>query len=176
MRRLIPAGCVEDSMAVSRPLLVAITCMVLLLGSVTFEVVFHRTFTVEVHDAAGWQTIGSFGTGDQNLRAGPVLSDHAVPANRSDVVEFRVRVDNAYPLSYSHSYIVGYQGINVAEGTLTAPARDIGTSSFTIPAATLLVSSGPKTEPGGNITFVYFDVRLGNIDVPASFQLKEVSR
>ncbi|MFA5862664.1 MAG: hypothetical protein WDA16_13310 [Candidatus Thermoplasmatota archaeon] len=163
-------------MAVSRPLLVAVACMVLLLGSVTFEVVFHRTFTVEVHDAVGWQTVGSFGTGDKGLRAEPVLGTHAVTVNRSDNVEFRVRVDNAYPLAYSHSYVVGYQGINVGEGTLTAPARDVGTSSFTIPASTLLTNVGPKTDPRDNITFVYFDVRLGNIDVPASFQLQEVSR
>jgi hypothetical protein len=165
-------------MAVSRPLVVAIVAMALLLTSVGAELAFHRTYALDVRDPAGWLTVAeSYDPTASGPRATPLLA-HAILANASDQVELRVRVDNGYPWSYSHSFVVSTMGLRVAEGTLTAPARDTGASSFTIPASTLLSGLSPaaKGGPGGNVTTAYLDVQVGSVGFSGSFQLQEVAK
>jgi len=165
-------------MALSRPLAIAVAAMALLVGSVTFEMIYHRSFTVEVRDASGWLTIGeSVSNVDTPTRfAAAPLANRAIVVDRNATVEFQLRVDNGYPWSYSHHYDVSNGGLRVAEGDVRASARDVGTSPFTIPAATLLNPTfGTKEVPGAstNVTFVSLYVTVGSTEVPASFQLQE---
>lgn len=161
-------------MAVSRPLAVAIAAMVLLVGSVTFEAVFHRTYAVEIHGAIGWQTIGSAGAEPDGKRA-VFPAAQTIVADRNATLEFRFRVDNGYPWSYADHYNVLYAGVGVAEGDIAAGGRGVGLSTFTIPASTFYANLGLEFKgggPGGNVTFPSLDVQVGNVDVPASFQLQ----
>ena len=165
-------------MAVSRPLAVAIAAMVLLVGSVTFDAVFHRTYRVDVHDAQGWQTIGTAGGGQpgKSALASP-RGAHPVIAARNATLEFRLRVDNGYPWSYSGHYDVAYNGVGIADGDISAPARGVGESPFTIPAASLYAGGTASVEPtkgapGSNVTYPYFSVEIGNVVVSANFELQ----
>ena len=165
-------------MALSRPLAIAVAAMILLVGSVTFEIVFHRSFSVEVHDAAGWHTIGTAGT--EPSRPAALHAPVTVVADRNATLDFQLRTDNGYPWSYADHYAVIYNGAVVAEGDIAAGARGVHESPFSLPAATLFSGLGPSAEPikgtpGTNITFPSFDVQVGNVDVYASFQLQEAS-
>jgi len=165
-------------MALSRPLVVALVAMGLLVVSVGTELAFHRSFALDVHDAAGWLTVGeSYDPTDNGVpRATPALT-HAVLVNASDALDLRVRVDNGYPWSYSHAYVVSTGGLRVGEGTLTAPASGTGTATFSVPASTFFSSyaGGPKIA-GGNVTTAYLDVQVGAVSFSGTFQVQEVAK
>lgn len=164
-------------MALSLPLAIAVVAMVLLVGSVTVEVAFQRSYVVQAHDATGWQTIGQapIDASKPTVRA-PAQRTIVVSHNGS--VEFRLRLDNGMLWSASENYDVIVGGASVADGTLAAPARGVGESLFTIPVATLVGPSDPggaptKEGPAANVTFVNLDVEVGSRQVYANFQLQE---
>ena len=162
-------------MAVSRPLAVAIGAMVLLVGSVSFELFFQRSYALEVFHDGGWTTIGQTETpGDSSPRPMTPLAG-AIIVNRSDDVQFRLRLDNGYPWSYAHHYDVEAYGLRVAEGDISAGGRDIGTSTFKVPASTLLGSFAGKVGPGANITQAYLNVQIGTTSVSGTLELQEAA-
>jgi hypothetical protein len=163
-------------MVLSRSLMIAVVAMALLVGSVTFEVVFQRTYALQVHDPPGWQTIGQSASANDvaTPRAGP--ASHAILAARNASIDFRLRVDNGYPWASSQHYDIVFNGLSVADGTIAAPARGVGETPFTIPAATLLRGSGgPKEIPGGNVTYVNLNAVIGSESIYATFQLQEAN-
>lgn len=158
------------------PLTVAMVAMGLLVVSVGFEVLYHRSYFVDVAAGTGWQTIGTSGDPGDSARyaARPefTTAGDVVEAPRDGTLQFRVRVDNAYPWSFSESYDVRVGGVIVAEGELTAAASAEGTSTFTIPASTFYASI-PK-DPERNVTSAWLDVQVGSVYVSGSLLLQEV--
>jgi hypothetical protein len=159
-------------MAASPPLVVAVIAMVLLFGSVTFEVAFQRVYYVDVENGAGWQQVGHAGPAGA---AGPAPPDRGLAVAASGNVSLRLRVDNGYPWSYAQHYEATYGGLSIASGDVTARARDTGVATFEVPASTFFqgAAAAPKIAP--NTTFVDLEVRVGDVTVPASFQLQEAS-
>ena len=158
------------------PLAVAVVAMGLLVVSVGFEVVFQRTYSVDVQVDSGWQTIGQSGDrGSGRMYSEPKLTSGAgaITVARNETLEFRIRVDNGYPWSYSEAYDVRVEGVIVAEGELAAEARSEGTSTFTVPASTFFARMSP--DPERNLTTAYFDVQIGSAYVSASFFLQEAA-
>jgi len=162
---------------VSRPLAVAIGAMILLVASVTFEVVFEREITLEVRGPLGFQDIteGTSASGEFRSTPKPGLTRATDPvvAAPNDTIEFRVRVDNGFPWAYDEPYDVRFQGVIVAEGEIQAGARDRGESSFTIPASTFF--SAGTTDPSLDVIPIYIDVQIGSEYASGSFHLKEAS-
>jgi len=159
-------------MALSRPLVVAIVAFALLGVSVGFEAAFHRTIYLDVKSGEGWQTIGQSATpGMGGPRATAAI--YPIPLSPNGTLELRVRIDNGYPWSFSHHYDVTSQGLLVASGTVTAPGRDVGESSFTLSYAQLVGAGGKPT--GTNVTFASVGVQVGNDYAGGSFQVQEAS-
>ena len=163
-------------MVMSRPLVVAVTAMALLVASVGFEVLFHRTYQLDVRTDDGWMTIGTSGDPYGVARPRETQGGGVVRASSDDTLTFRLRVDNGYPWSMSEAYDVRVGGVIVAEGTIAAAGRGDGESTFTVRAATLFSQSGrsPDVE-GKNITFAYVDVAVERVYLSGTFQLEEVA-
>jgi hypothetical protein len=163
-------------MALSRPLVIAAIAMVLLIGSVTFEVGFQQAYSVQVRDGAAWRTIGE--TASDPTRSPTLALSRAIVAPANGSVEFRLRIDNGRPWAASEHYDVIVGGLNVADGTITAPARGVGESAFSVPVSSLVNPNGGaplKESPASNVTFVNFDVEVAGRQVYANFQLQEAS-
>lgn len=161
----------------SKPLIVAVVAMGLLVVSVGFEVLFHRSYAIDVQTPDGWITIGGTGSDPYGLSRPAETSGGAiVEVARNDTITFRLRADNGYPWSLSEPYDVRVGGVIVAEGTIAADARSEGESTFTLRAALFLprTTETPVPEKPGS-TLGYFDVQIGDAFVSASFQVQEVS-
>lgn len=159
----------------SRPLVVAVVAMGLLVLSVGFEVVFHRSYAVDVQASDGWLTIGATGSEPYTLaKPGETSGGAVVQASRNDTLTFRLRVDNGYPWSHSEDYDVRVNGVIVAEGKLEADARSEGTSTFEVRAAVFFQGAAVEPARAPGVQFGYLDVQVGSAFVYASFQVQEV--
>lgn len=163
-------------MAVSRPLAIGVAAMALLVVSVGFEILVHRSFAVDVRTDDGWQTIGATGQSNEPYRTKPLGVTDPIEASRNDTLQFRLRVDNGYPWSYSeHFYVTGGSGVTVAEGELVAPGRGLGEATFDVRLGRL-VEYWPKPADAERTEFqtVSFNVVVGSSYIYSSFQIKEV--
>ena len=151
--------------------------MGLLVISVGFEVIVHRTYGVDVRVGDVWRTIAVSGSTGEPYRSTPVEATEPIVAGVNDTLQFRVRVDNGYPWSYSeHYYVTSNSGITVADGELAAASRGYGEATFGIVLGRIVdpgaLAPEAKTSPYRSASL---NVAVGSVYLYASFQVQEAS-
>lgn len=154
----------------STSLWVAIGAAVLLVAVVSADAAINRTFTLEVEQPdGGWATIATSDGEPSRFREGAVT----VEANRSEALTFRLRVDNEPPWSFEETYRVEASGIQVAQGTIQAPAG--GQASVTFEATVEdLADGGPPSKNGSELRFAHLFVEVDGTSLFGSFHIQEV--
>lgn len=172
---------VEDSMARSRALTIAVVAIVLLIVSITVDATMNRSYAVDVKDNGDWRTVASTPRGDGRYSVAEPVGYGSVPVAPNGTVELRLRADNGYPFALDQHYLVRFNGAIAAEGDIHAPARGTGESAFNLSAAKIFAAGGPVKGPDAagagspRTASANFDVEVGGKSVYVYFNIQEAS-
>lgn len=153
------------------PLAVAAVSAVLLVAVLAVDAGMNRTFSLDVRGVDGWVTVATSDEGRGYPRAVHSLAPVTVADNGS--VEFRLRVDNGYPWTFSGTYDAHAYGEPVAQGEVSAGARSAGTATFTVDLASLTqdhLGPRPAREPHDR---VYLEVLVDEDVVGGEVAVRE---
>lgn len=149
----------------SRPLVVAIIASVALVALLAADASMNRTLALDQRVGDGWRTVAAEPmTHDRPFVAAP----DSVAAN--ETLTFRLRVENGHPWSYSESYRVYANGLEVASGTLEAPARGDGESTFNVRAA---AAGAAERGPPGGAGYLELQVRIDDQYLYAGLEVRQ---
>ena len=169
----------------STGLVTASVAMVLLIVSVGTDLAFDSTVRVEAGVGDGPMQLVGDGAIDGRTARSPAPVD-PFTANRSDVMTFKVTLENGYPWSSSRSFELSldgcYDGARVlAVMDVNAPARGAASATTEIAVSRLLDESGrfmPKEiGTSGETQYIYLQVCRGNqYAAAATIPITEVAR
>lgn len=124
----------------------------------------NRTVILDRQVGGGWRLVAS---DPPTYEAKPLepVGRGTERAQANETLEFRLRVDNGYPWSYSERYRVFSNGLEVASGTLEAGARSEGEAAFTVRAEGAHAGEQTKDPSGAAVpvfTSMSIEVLVGN--------------
>jgi len=163
-----------------QPLIVAGVAAALLVVVVGVDVAIDRSFVLELKTAPDeWTQIASTQMHERYVSVPRPYAEAQMPVNRTDTLEFRLRVENDYPWALDERFEVYSHGQKLAEGRLQAPAGGAGQATFEVTVARLMDGQGymPSPERGApQLYSLYVEVYVDGQYVSGSFAVREVSR
>lgn len=159
---------------ISRSLWVAAAAAALLIVVVAIDASVNRTLELQVDgpaDGQDWQRLSSTGEDPYRFDGREVVLE----ANRTEIVTFRLHVDNELPWGYEEDYRLRAGATLVGTGSLEAPAGGIGTAEVETTAGQLIdANQGPRKTPSP--AAVHVEASLGSQTLFGAITIEEVPR